>query len=155
MSINYSLDIATAYQPTELLKFLVETCGFVEVSEKVVKKDEVIVSAYVPSNTGAKDELGHSIFQRAYGFDPSVSVNFQPSNSSENFTFHAKHITTLQSVITVLNHFSGKAVLLWNYEQTVLRRLNGDIEIDVKWYEGVSIEGFSPDNVVSLASPLL
>jgi hypothetical protein len=151
---NYSLEIEAKKEPDELFELLVQECGFTKTSEEVVEKDGVIAGVSVTSDTGPRDKMGRSIFQQAYGFNPTVRIWIKPSSSKE-FTFSENYLTILQSVVFLLEHFSGNAVLLCNGEQTVLQRMNGHLQIDVKWYEGISLEGFDPNNVVSLPSPLL
>jgi hypothetical protein len=154
MSIDYTLNISTGRKPSEFLEFLMTSCGFVELSEKVAQRNEVIASVYSPSNTGPLDSLGNTIFQQAYGFKPSVAICFQPDKFDKNFTFKVKYASILQSVITLLSYFSGDAVLQSPSNETILWRLNGQLEIDTKWYEGISLEGLSPNNFTSLPSPL-
>jgi hypothetical protein len=151
---DYTLDIETKKESAELFELLIQACGFTKISEEVAKKDGVIAGVSVTSDTGPRDKMGRSIFQQAYGFNPNVSVWIKPSSSKE-FTFSENYLTILQSVISLLEHFSGNAVLLCNGEQTVLQRMNGHLQIDIKWYEGISLEGFGPDNIAALPSPLL
>jgi hypothetical protein len=151
---DYTLNLETEKESAELFKLLIQACGFTKTSEEVVKKDGVIAGVYLPSNSGPTDEIGSSVFQKAYSFNPNVGVWLEPSTSKE-FTSDAKYLTILQSVISLLEYFSGNAVLLANGEQTVLQRINGHLQIDVKWYEGISLEGLAPDNIAPLPSPLL
>jgi hypothetical protein len=151
MSLDYTLDISTDYQPAEMLDFLVDNNGFVKLSEKVAEKDGVIVSVYSQTGTGGSDERARSIFHEAHGFTSTVAVCFQPSKFDKKFTSNEKYTNILWSSITLLDHFSGNAVLLANGDQTVLRRINGHLQIDIRWYEGVSLEGLSPDNFSYLA----
>jgi hypothetical protein len=151
MSWDFTLEIASDCQPEEFLNFLIESQGFVKLSEKVAEKDEVIVSVYSPSNAGPLDELGRTFSQQAHGFNPSVAVCFQPSKFNKKFTSNEKYTSILRLSIALLEHFVGNAVLLANGDQTVLRSINGHLQIDIRWYEGVSLEGLSPDNFAYLA----
>jgi hypothetical protein len=155
MSIDYTLQIATDQEPADLFRSLVETCNFTKMSGEFVERDEVTAGVYSRAGTTSSDEVVRSIFQEEYGFTPSVAVWFQPSKFDKNFTSKAKYVCILQSVVTLLDHFPGNAALLYD-EQTVLRRLNGHLEIDIRWYkryEGISLEGLAPENFAYLNKP--
>jgi hypothetical protein len=148
MSIDYTLDIATDQEPATLFRSLVETCSFTKISEEVVEKDDVIAGVFSRERTSA---FSRAFFQKEYGFTPSVAVWFQPRKSDHNFTSQAKYVRILKSAITLLEHFPGDAVLVCDTGPTVLRRLNGYLEMDIRWYEGVALEGLALEHFAYLA----
>lgn len=150
MSTDYTLNIATDQEPKDLFRFLLETCNFVQLSEKVAEKNDVLGSVYSRTGTRRSNEVVRSIFQKAHGFTPNVAVLFEPGRS-EDFTSNDRFTNILQSIITLLDHFPGNAVLLYNSDQAILRRINGHLQIDIKWYEGISIDGLAADNFANLS----
>jgi hypothetical protein len=156
MSMHYTLDVATDEEPATLLNFLVETCGFVKLSEKISEKEGVLASVYSEAGTRSSDEYARSIFQKEYGFVPSVAVCFQ-KRRVQDFTSEEKYVTILRSVIMLLKHFPGDCVLLYDeIGQIVLRRLNDQLKTDIIWcgrYDQVWREGLLPSTFAHLNQP--
>jgi hypothetical protein len=150
MSRDFTFEIASDQEPATLFSALVTQCGFTKISEEVVVDSNVQAGVYSMSGTTPSDEVVRAFFKETHGFTPNVTVWFRPGKSVE-FTSNTKLTAILRAAIKLLDHFPGNAVLLCDSDQTVLRRIDGHLQIDIRWYEGISLEGLSPDNFAYLA----
>lgn len=125
MALDYQLNLEADFSAEELFEFLIRECNFERASEEVIKNQGMIA--------GRVKETDNCLFQKAYGFAPSTYIWFRLGKSGDHI---AQHQTTVYAVVTLLETISGKAVLLFNSEITVLWRLDERILIDEEWQSG-------------------
>jgi hypothetical protein len=158
MALDYHLKLETEQNSEDLFRLLIEQCGFKRVSEEVVENNEVTAGVsrreILPPG---EISFGQAIWQKAYGFVAKTTVWFRYRGASRDEAKKPYSIViVLQSAITLLENLpEGNAVLESFSDTTVLWRMDGQLEIDSKWNEGLSLEDLPPHNVRSLPSPLL
>jgi hypothetical protein len=144
MALDYILSIETNSKPEQLSSFLVNDCGFKEISDEVLEYQGVTAGITIP-NAG----ISQSIFQEAYNFSPNIEIWFRLGKFGD---LDAEYQTILLSVLALLKKINGNSVLLFNSEITVLLRLGEELVLDSNWNSEFLTD--IPYNLRPLASPL-
>jgi len=152
MSIDYSLDIATDWEPQQIQRLIVETLGFnVETTPAHTDEDgyEWPESSYlwtegVSFSVREEDEKGQDYIERIFGFRSQVYIYFTPfAVSDAEDGYDAGRLNMLRVVLLVLQHLNGNAVWLYNSAVPILQRMEGELAISEEfwWAEWFDLKG--------------
>jgi hypothetical protein len=150
VSLNYELRIDTEWEAQQVSDFLSKELSLEWGEESRLLSPGVLIGVF-PSK-----ETRRSIMQLEYGFKPTIDVWFW-LNSNRDYE-KGKH-TLLRASMLLLSKLPGDAVLLFNYERTVLQRIEGTLIFNSQpatWQEAeLAAEVKLPYYIEPLRSPLI
>ena len=149
MALEFDLSIDTKLQPIEALSILSEGLNLEWTPEKNLRGPAAIVGAFY------KRPLGKSVIAEEFGFQPTIDVWFRISPKEE---YQTGKNTVLRATMELLGKVSGDAVLLFNGEELVLKKIGSQLLINKEWgvWHRESLAEISlPYAAVSLRSPHL
>jgi hypothetical protein len=153
MSLNYDLEIATSLNPKQVLQIIVDELGFTWCEQGNLQGPQVAVSAI------SQSPLGQSVIEEGFGFRPKIHLSFWISSHANEEEGRIARQSVIRAVMTILRYESGDAVLLFNGENLLLQRLNGNLILNSVWKEWTSYYLFDeitlPCERREIASPLL
>ncbi len=150
MSLNYELRIDTEWEAQQVSDFLSKELSLEWGEESRLLSPGVVIGVF------SEKETRRSIMQLEYGFKPTIDVWFW-LNSNRDYE-KGKH-TLLRASMLLLSKLPGDAVLLFNYERTVLQRIEGTLIFNSQpatWQEAeLAAEVKLPYYIEPLRSPLI
>ncbi len=150
MSLNYELRIDTEWEAQQISDFLSKELSLEWGEESSLLSPGVLIGVF------PEKETRRSIMQLEYGFKPTIDVWFW-LNSNRDYE-KGKH-TLLTASMLLLSKLPGDAVLLFNYERTVLQRIEGTLIFNSQpatWQEAeLAAEVKLPYYIEPLRSPLI
>lgn len=150
MSLNYELRINTEWEAQQISDFLSKELSLEWGEESRLLSPGVVIGVF------PEKETRRSIMQLEYGFKPTIDVWFW-LNSNRDYE-KGKH-TLLTASMLLLSKLPGDAVLLFNYERTVLQRIEGTLIFNSQpatWQEAELAAGVKlPYYIEPLRSPLI
>jgi len=120
MALSYGLEIEAELEPTRALHIIADDLGL-ERQEGVLKGPGVTV------NVCKQDEFDKSVTEQEFGFRPAICVGFRINSNSE---YEEGVRIVFQATMILLREVAGDAVLLFNYDTMILRRIDNQIIFD-------------------------
>ena len=129
MSLNYDLEFEKNIEPQELLRLLVDSCGF-QWQQTGISGFGLWINAY-------QEEEDIRILMKEIEFQPRTVVSFS-FRSKDNLETEER--TLIRIVITLLQKFSGNAILLFNYESIVCQRIENQLIFNKSLWEKYTVD---------------
>lgn len=148
MALEFDLSISTQLEPAQVMQILSEQLDL-DLDSGQIRGDGVAIGAI------AKTTLGQSVIEEGFGFKPTMSVRFRIA-SRDNYEQGA--LTMLKAIIVLMSKLKGDSVLLFNGEEVVCQRIEGNFLINQDrsiWKMSQISEITLPYELVSIPSPLL
>lgn len=150
MASEYSLVISTDLAPIRALHIVSKGLGL-----KWEDSNTYLVGLGVLVGATSQGGLGQSVIEEAFGFRPDISVLFRinPKEDHEK----GRH-TLLRATMELLRQIPGDAVLLFNGENIILQRIEGQLVLNEEWGNWTAsqlTEVTLPYELCNLPSPLL
>lgn len=150
MSLDYELRIVTDWQPQQVSELLATELDLQWGEENRLFNSGVIAAVF------PEKERTQSLMLELYGFQPTIDVWFRLKKREDE---DLDKETLLRASMLLLGKLPGDAVLLFNYERTVLQRLQGILVFNSQpatWQEVELAAGvMSPYYIERLRSPLI
>jgi hypothetical protein len=153
MSLNYDLEIATSFEPKQILKIIADELDFTWGENGNLQGPEVVVSAI------SQTSLGKLVIEDAFGFRPTVNLNFWISSYANEKEGRVGRRAMIKAAMTVLKQEPVEAVFLFNGEHLILQQTKERLILNNTWKEwdsyDLSEEVVLPYERRELVSPLL
>jgi len=150
MSLDYELRIVTNWQPQQVSELLATELDLQWGEENRLFNSGVIAAVF------PEKERTQSLMLELYGFQATIDVWFRLKKREDE---DLDKETLLRASMLLLGKLPGDAVLLFNYERTVLQRLQGILVFNSQpatWQEAELAAGVtSPYYIEPLRSPLI
>lgn len=153
MSLIHNLEIATSLTPAQAT----------DVMTRAIQPDRHDQNSLrVSGMFGIAGSLGDYVSDLTYeyyGFRPTLNVTFEVySREDEDFLNGMRMM--MRAAMSILQHDSGDAVMLFNGERTMLQRINGQLLLNAAWDNWTAHAKLLPEVTLpyklrSLASPAL
>ncbi|HLM42669.1 MAG TPA: SitI3 family protein [Myxococcaceae bacterium] len=122
MATEYELDLSTHLKPAQTLELLSRRIGGLT-STWNGKNNDYLLGPTIEINISEPFKSWQETITKGFDFNPMLVVGFRFKNNTDYDEFTG---TMFQATMLLLEH-AEDAVLLFNYEITVLRRLGGQL----------------------------
>jgi hypothetical protein len=152
MSTYYRLELDTNFEPAHVMNMLSD-----ELKVELIEWNGSLNlrAAGIWIGIQNREPSGQQIIQDAYGFRPTVVINFEIYDREDT---EAGKQLMVRAVLALLGRMPGDAVLLFNGEHTVLQRIGGKLAIN-RGLDSNIVPSFALANLplvsTDLPSPLL
>jgi hypothetical protein len=150
MSLDYELRIITDWQPQQVSELLAKELDLQWGEENRLFNSGTIAAVF------SERERTQSMMLEHYGFKPTIDVWFRLKQHEDG---DLDKQTLLTASMLLLSKLPGDAVLLFNYERTVLQRIEGTLIFNSQpttWQEAeLAAEVKLPYYIEPLRSPLI
>ena len=126
MSLSYTLELEKKLEPKQLLQLLVERHNL-QWHQETISGKRIWINAYIED-----DPENQSLTKEEFGFVPSTIIGFQINTDD---TLEIGEQTLIRAVMTILQEVIGNAILLFNYENLVLQRINNQLIFNQDMWE--------------------
>lgn len=125
MAISYNFKIETGLSPKQLLEIGARIHD-AEIDEKepISLRTTGLFAVTVETKNIDLGEYGKNKYIQGYGFLPNISITFE-QYPYEGVEISEKNLA--KSVTALFQETKGKAILLFDYDETVAQRLDGDL----------------------------
>ncbi|MGK7923975.1 MAG: SitI3 family protein [Spirulina sp.] len=154
MSLSYQLKLSTKIEPLQIIETLSDTIHF-EWIEKDRKKPRIFTSGMILGADKVSEHTQNMITD-VFGFTPEIDIWFRLNTNDPEYDRARKLL--LLSVLNILESLQGEAVFLFNYEITLLERIENVMMFDRKmksWFERGEYKIDPNWKWLLLSSPLL
>ena len=126
MSLDYDLKIETSLDPRQILEIVAKANGIEAIDTTEPYSFQMTGASVVAMPI--ENDIGKRLILEGYGFVPNLLVSFEYhiSEPIDNIA---------HGVSAILREVPGNAVLLWNGEETIAKRINGKLEVQLERYE--------------------
>jgi hypothetical protein len=146
MSLSYSLQLSERYDRLEILKILLKLPGFLRPNAEPFPYRDLLQCTATGllvnvMREQAKSEASREFCYRTFGIRPERAVSFDPSKEVD--LYDQGQINMLNAVQALLLELPCDAAWLVEYDDCMLRRIDGDITL----YNGSGVwsPGVEPD----------
>jgi hypothetical protein len=122
MATEYELDLSTHLKPAQTLELLSRRIGGLT-STWNGKNNDYLLGPTIEINISEPFKSWQETITKGFDFTPMLAVGFRFKNNTNHDEFTGM---MFQTTMLLLEH-AEDAVLLFNYEITVLRRLGGQL----------------------------
>ena len=126
MSLSYTLELEKKLEPKQLLQLLVERHNL-QWHQETISGKGIWINAYAED-----DPENQSLTKKEFGFIPSTIISFRVNTDD---TLEIGERTLIRAVMTLLQQVTGNAILLFNYENLVLQRINNQLIFNQDMWE--------------------
>ena len=126
MSLSYTLELQKKLEPKQLLQLLIERHNL-QWHQDTISGKGIWVNAYTED-----DADNQSLTKEEFGFIPSTIISFRINTDD---TLEIGERTLIRAVMTLLQQVTGNAILLFNYENLVLQRINNKLIFNKDMWE--------------------
>ena len=131
MSLDYDLKIETPLDSRQILEIAARANGVKTISTTEPYSFRMTGASVVAMPI--ESEIGKRLILEGYGFVPNALVSFEYriSEPIDNIA---------RGVGAILCEVEGDAVFLWNGEETIAERINGELKVQLEGYEWLTKE---------------
>jgi hypothetical protein len=129
MAIEYLFLGSQDLSNNELLEFFADAVDGSVVNGDYVERDGLFI---IPRHDDSGDQ---TYITDIFGFVPRIAVTFRFWNLASREVAKANTVTMIRATLLLLHKYQGKGVLLFNYEEVVLQKLNGGVVVNNEWEE--------------------